>query len=76
VTDDVPGSQHVTVALDSKLRDGKRVPATVRRADVSEHSFCAVGQCVETRYGYGVVVDFRREDRVHAVRLWRRGIGW
>lgn len=76
VTEDDPSSLQVRVALDWRLRDGRRARATVQRADVLERSFCAVGQCVETLFGSGVLVDFRREDRQHVVRLWRaRGAG-
>jgi len=30
-----------------------------------------IGTCVETTLGTGVVVDFRAEDDVHVVRLWK-----
>jgi len=77
VTRDSAAESHVHVALDWRLRNGRRVSASVRRVDILERSFCAVGQCVETHIlGAGVLLDFRREDRQHIVRLWRpRGRG-
>ncbi|CAN0401336.1 unnamed protein product, partial [Ectocarpus sp. 12 AP-2014] len=36
----------------------------------------SIGTCVETTLGTGVLVEIRREDDVHVVRLWRsRGAG-
>lgn len=31
----------------------------------------SLGTCVETTLGTGIVVEFRREDEVHVVRLWK-----
>eukprot|EP00397_Hematodinium_sp_SG-2012_P017226 GEMP01017607.1.p1 GENE.GEMP01017607.1~~GEMP01017607.1.p1 ORF type:complete len:883 (+),score=190.38 GEMP01017607.1:137-2785(+) len=42
------------------------VAATCRR------SFAPLGTCVETKLGYGVLLDYRKSDGVHKVCLWRR----
>lgn len=35
----------------------------------------SLGTCVETTLGTGVIVEFRPEEEVHVVRLWKpRGI--
>lgn len=34
-------------------------------------SFCAIGTCVLTKYGVGVLVDFRRNDGIHVVKMWQ-----
>jgi len=39
-------------------------------------SYASLGACVETKYGCGVLLDFRRSDGMHKVSLWRRrGLG-
>jgi len=39
-------------------------------------SFASLGACVETKYGCGVLMDYRRSDGMHKVCLWRRrGLG-
>eukprot|EP00929_Paragymnodinium_shiwhaense_P092463 TRINITY_DN52384_c0_g2_i1.p1 TRINITY_DN52384_c0_g2~~TRINITY_DN52384_c0_g2_i1.p1 ORF type:complete len:1001 (+),score=164.12 TRINITY_DN52384_c0_g2_i1:149-3151(+) len=71
VTEDEPSCLHVRVALDWKLRGGQRAEAIVCREHILDASFCPLGQCVQTMFGCGVLVDFRRSDGCHIVRLWR-----
>lgn len=76
VVEDEPEELDVRVALDGRLADGGKEPALVSRYDLLERSFCPVGTCVETMFGSGVLLDFRRHDSCHIVRLWRpRGRG-
>lgn len=63
---------HLQVALDWRIRDGRRVQCAVRRSDIKRTSFCAVGQCVQTTFGTGVLLSFRPSDGVHVVQLWGR----
>ena len=74
----------ITVALDkSFLRDGKFSELTIRVFDewdkrfMPKHSKLPLGSCVATSFGPGVLVGWRVEDDMHAVRsLWqRRGRG-
>mmetsp|Transcript_35996 Transcript_35996/g.84368 ORF Transcript_35996/g.84368 Transcript_35996/m.84368 type:complete len:995 (+) Transcript_35996:107-3091(+) len=68
-TRDEPQAGLLQVALNWRLCSRERVLCTVRRADVVAWSFCAVGECVATRYGTGVLLAFRPEDDVHHVQL-------
>eukprot|EP00927_Polykrikos_kofoidii_P042543 TRINITY_DN36548_c0_g1_i1.p1 TRINITY_DN36548_c0_g1~~TRINITY_DN36548_c0_g1_i1.p1 ORF type:complete len:1139 (-),score=233.74 TRINITY_DN36548_c0_g1_i1:121-3513(-) len=67
---DDPTELHLKVELDWRLLNRRRVPCSVRRADVSARSFCAVGQCVLTSFGTGVLLGFRPEDGIYRVQLW------
>lgn len=69
---DVPDATHVQVALDWRLRDGRRASCSVRRGDISARSFCAIGECVLTSFGTGVLLGFQPKDRVHRVQLWSK----
>ncbi|CAE8632417.1 unnamed protein product, partial [Polarella glacialis] len=70
VVEDDADSPHLRLALDWRLRDGSRAQASILRRDILERAACAVGQCVGTAFGSGVLLDFRRQDRCHVVRLW------
>jgi hypothetical protein len=66
----------VKVALDWRLESRERAQSDIHRRDILEQSFCAVGQCVQTIFGSGVLIDFRCSDCVHIVRIWQpRGRG-
>lgn len=67
---DETGGSHVQVALTWRLHSQKRVQCAVLRKDISDRSFCAAGQCVLTKYGTGVLLDFRPTDNIHHVQLW------
>lgn len=74
---DEPDSLHLQVGLDWRIggmsngqAERTRVNCWVRRADISHRSFCAVGDCVLTSFGAGVLIEFRPEDDKHIVQLW------
>lgn len=62
---------YVHVVLNWTLAIAERTDAIVWRGDILERSFCPIGQCVDTEFGSGVLLDFRCEDRCHVVRLWQ-----
>jgi len=38
---------------------------------IIRRSFCGVGNCVLTKYGSGILVDYDRSTGVHVVKLWQ-----
>lgn len=37
---------------------------------IQQASFCSIGTCVYTKYGTGMLLDYRRSSGIHIVRLW------
>jgi len=69
------GSVHILLDSGGALHSDPNAVRTWQR------SFAPLGSCVETRYGYGVVLDYRQSDGIHKVSLWRRrgpgsGVAW
>ncbi|CAE8655022.1 unnamed protein product, partial [Polarella glacialis] len=56
VVEDDADSPHLRLALDWRLRDGSRAQASILRRDILERAACAVGQCVGTAFGSGVLL--------------------
>jgi hypothetical protein len=61
---------HIRVGLEWELDSRRRKESDVPRANVLCQSFCAVGECVLTAFGTGVLLGFRSEDEKHVVQLW------
>ncbi|CAJ1459389.1 unnamed protein product [Effrenium voratum] len=57
------------VDLDWRLEHG-RAKCWTRPDQLRRSSFCALGTCVQTSFGPGVLLQYRREDDVHEVQLW------
>ncbi len=37
---------------------------------IQQASFCSIGNCIYTKYGMGILLDYRRPSGIHVVRLW------
>eukprot|EP00913_Durusdinium_trenchii_P017384 g16344.t1 len=62
--------EFLEVALDRAEASAQRSRCSVRHEEVQRSSFCALGTCIETSFGPGVVLRYRPTDDVHEVQLW------
>lgn len=38
-------------------------------SEIRAQSFCGIGECVLTKYGIGVLIEYRRYDMMHVLRM-------
>jgi hypothetical protein len=69
-----PQRDHYTVDLDWGNDSARNRPVLYcKRSELLEQSAAAVGTVVLTKYGVGVLVEYRRADRMHILRMWSLG---
>ena len=66
---DVTDSARILVKLDEW--DRSILPTLFTSIEyIQQASFCSIGNCIYTKYGMGILLDYRRPSGIHVVRLW------